>query len=161
VFCWGVKDWSGPEESSNSFCLPGLGSAKEIAMNRFWAFIVLLCAASLTLACGSGSNRQLQSITISSVVSSEQIQFTATGTFSAAPTTVSPLPVDWGLGLFAPPPPGNLQYALTTQPFVFDCLGLGPFVPVDAFAPSDPNAPTTGSWPFAKMVTASTTIPCP
>ena len=132
-------------------------------MNRFWAFLVLLSAASLTMACGSSSsNRQLQSITISSTVSGQQVRFTATGTFSAPPTTVSPLPVsDWGIGPFAPPPE-NVQYTLTTQPFVFDCTRAGaPNLPVSTLAPSDPNAPTTGSLPFAKMVTATAPIPCP
>jgi len=116
----------------------------------------------LTLACGSGSsNRQLQSITISSTVSGQQVQFTATGTFSGPPTKVSPLPVsDWGIGPFAPPPE-NVEYTLTTQPFVFDCTGSGPYLPVTTLAPSDPNAPTSGSLPFAKMVTATAPIPCP
>jgi hypothetical protein len=130
-------------------------------MNRFWPFILLLLsAASLTLACGSSSsNRQLQSITINSTVSGQQVQFTATGTFSSAPTTVSPLPVDWGIGPFAPPP-ASVQYTLTTQPYVFDCTGSGPYLPVSTLAPSDPNAPTTGSVPFANVVTAVAPIPC-
>ena len=131
-------------------------------MNRFCAFVVLLSAASLTLACGSSSsNRQLQSIAINSTVSGQQVQFTATGTFSAPPTTVSPLPVgNWGIGPFAPPP-ANVQYTLTTQPFVFDCSGPGPYLPVSALAPADPTAPTTGSLPWAKVVTATAAIPCP
>jgi hypothetical protein len=55
-------------------------------MNRFWALLVLLSAASLTVACGSSSsNRQLQSITISSTVSGQQVQFTATGIAEFAP----------------------------------------------------------------------------
>jgi hypothetical protein len=129
-------------------------------MTRFWAFIVLPSGATLTLACGSSSNnRQLQSITISSVANGEQIQFIATGIFSAPPTTVSPLPADWGIGPFAPPPV-NLQYTLTTQPFPFDCTGSGPYLPVSTLAPSDPNAPTTGSLPFAEMVRATATILC-
>jgi hypothetical protein len=133
-----------------------------MAMNQFCAFIVLLLAASLTLGCGnSSSNRQLQSITIDSTVSGQQVQFTATGTFSEPPTTVSPLPVaDWGIGPFAPPPP-SVQYTLTTQPFLFDCTGSGPYLPVSTLAPSDPNAPATGSLPFAEMVTATAPIPCP
>lgn len=61
-------------------------------MNRFWALILLLSVTPLTLACGS-SNRHLQSITIKAVPNGQQIQFVATGTFSASPTTVSPLPV--------------------------------------------------------------------
>jgi len=133
-------------------------------MNRFWALIVLLSTASLTLACGSSSNnsgRQLQSISINSTVVGQQVQFTATGTFSAPPTTVSPLPVsDWGIGPFAPPP-ANVQYTLTTQPYVFDCLGSPSGMPVSTLAPSDPNAPTTGSLPWAKVVTASAPVPCP
>jgi hypothetical protein len=132
-------------------------------MKRFWAFILLLSAACLTLACGSStsSNRQLQSIAINSTVSGQQVQFTATGTFSAPPTTVSPLPVsDWGIGPFAPPPK-DVQYTLTIQPFVFDCSGPGPYLPVSTLAPSDPNAPATGSLPWAKVVTATAPIPCP
>ena len=132
-------------------------------MNRFWALIVLVSAASLTLACGSSSNRgrQLQSITINSTVVGQQVQFTATGTFSAPPATVTPLPVgDWGIGPFAPPPE-SVQYTLTTQPFVFDCTGPGPYLPVSTFAPSDPNAPATGSLQWAKAVTATAPIPCP
>jgi hypothetical protein len=71
-------------------------------MNRFWAFILLLSAACWTLACGSSSsNRQLQSITINGAVEGEQFEFVAAGTFSAPPTTVSPLPVSWS---YAPPP---------------------------------------------------------
>jgi hypothetical protein len=136
--------------------------SKEIAMNRFWAFIVLLSAACLTLACGgsSNSNRQLQSITISSTTNGAQIEFTAIGTFSAPPTTVSPLPVSWGIGPFAPPP-GNVQYTLTAQPYLFDCTGSGPYLPVSTLAPTDPSAPATGSLPFAEVITATAPIPCP
>jgi len=129
-------------------------------MNAFWALILLLPATSLTLACGSSSNRQLQAITINSTVSGQQIQFVATGTFYAPPATVSPLPVSWSIGLFAPSP-ANLQYTLTVQPYLFDCTGSGPYLPVSAAAPSDPDAPSTGSWPFAKMVKASAAVPCP
>jgi len=132
-------------------------------MNRFWPFFILLATASMILACGSStsSSRQLQSITINSTVSGQQVQFTATGTFSAPPTTVSPLPVgDLGIGPFAPPPE-NVQYTLTTQPFLFDCTGSGPYLPVSTLAPSDPNAPTTGSLPWAKVVTSTAPIPCP
>lgn len=117
--------------------------------------VVLTSVACILLACGSGSNRQLQSITINPAVNGEQIQFTATGTFSAPPTTVTPLPVSWS---YAPPPP---QYNLTTVPFSFDCAHPESPGPIVAMAPADPNAPSSGSMSATKMVSASGPIPCP
>lgn len=134
---------------------------EENAMDRYWLFVLLLFAAILTFACGSGSStRQLRSITITSVLSGSQLQFTAAGTYSAPPTTVDPLPVNWSFGLLAPPPQ-SLQYTLTTQPFVFNCTSAGPFAGVTAVAPSDPNAPSSGTLPFAKMTVASASTTCP
>jgi len=126
-------------------------------MNRRCAFILLVLVTSLTLGCGSGSdpNRQLQSITINSVVAGQQIQFVATGTFSAAPTTVSPLPVSWSYA----PPPG--QYTLTTQPFSFNCAQPESPGPIVAMAPVNPNAPSTGSTSSTTMINTSGPIPCP
>ncbi len=131
-------------------------------MNRLRALVLLVALTLLSLSCGSGSgsSRQLQSIAISQVANGQQIQFIATGTFSAPPTTVTPLPVNWSLGLLAPPPGENLQYTLTTQPYQFDCTGQGP-MQVSTLAPADPNAPTTGSLPFAQMVTAAAPFSCP
>jgi hypothetical protein len=130
-------------------------------MNRFWALFLLLLlillVTSLTLACGTGSssNRQLQSISINAVANGEQIQFVATGTYSASPTTVSPLPVSW---TFAPPDP---QYTLSTQPFVFQCEAAGSYPsPIVAMAPADPNAPSSGSMRNTKMILASGPILC-
>jgi|HubBroStandDraft_2_1064218.scaffolds.fasta_scaffold09342_3 hypothetical protein len=108
--------------------------------------LLLLAMAWLTLGCGAGG-RHLQSISLTQTVTSngEQIQFVATGTFSAPPTTVSPLPVDWTNGLMAPPPP-IYNYTLTTQPYVVNCTLTGPEIPqVVAFAPPNPNAPKTGT----------------
>jgi hypothetical protein len=134
---------------------------EENAMYNYWLSVVLLFAAILTLACGSSpSSRQLRSITIHTVVNGSELQFTATGTYSAPPTTVTPLPVNWSFGLMAPPP-NTLQYTLTTQPFIFNCLSAGPFAGVTAVAPSDPNAPATGTLPFAKMTVASASTTCP
>jgi len=125
-------------------------------MNRFWAFMLLLLPASLTLTCGSGGNRQLQFVTIASVANGQQIQFVATGTFSASPTTVTPLPVFWSYA----PPPG--QYTLTTQPFTFQCDFVGPYPsPLIAWAPPDPNAPSSGPLSAETMIRASTEINCP
>lgn len=120
-------------------------------MNRLFAIILLLLLTFPALSCGSG--RQLQSITINSLVetgNADQLELLATGTFSAPPTTVTPLPVFWSIDL----PPG--QYTLTTQPFVIQCSPggyLGPFI---AMAPADPNAPSSGSIATTKMISAST-----
>jgi hypothetical protein len=122
-------------------------------MTRFWAFIVLLSAAYLTLACGSSaSDRQLQSITINAAVEGDVFEFVATGTFSASPVTVSPLPVSWS---FAPPPG---EYTLTAQPFTVQCPVPSPVI---AMAPSDPNAPSSGSTSAVVMISQSAASPCP
>lgn len=132
------------------------------AMSRVLVLILpALFAAALIRGCSSGDGRQLQSIAISQTTNGEQVQFTASGTFSAPPTKVTPLAVSWGIGLFAPPPPGNLRYTLTTEPFVFHCSDSDPVLPVSVFAPSDPNAAISGSLPFKDMVTAHAKIQCP
>ncbi len=127
-------------------------------MNRFCATILLLLVTSVTLACGgSGSSRQLQSITIAQTTNGQQIKFVATGNFSSSPVTVTAIPVEWSVQLMAPPPQ---QYTLTTQPFSFECASSGA-VPIVAYAPSDPSAPPSGPWSGARMVQASTMITCP
>ena len=62
-------------------------------MNRL-SLLIFPLVASVTVACGNNSSRQLQSISIQKTIQGSQIQLVATGTFSAAPTTVTPLPVD-------------------------------------------------------------------
>jgi hypothetical protein len=133
-------------------------------MQRFWALSLLLLAsiAFLTLACGSG--RHLQSISISQTVNGQQVQLVATGTYSAPPTTVTPLPVNWSGGLLAPPPRGNLQYSLSNQPFVVACgssIPSGQPFQFTALAPSNPNAPTAGSLPLHDLVTTLAAGTCP
>lgn len=126
-------------------------------MKRLSAFILLLLVTSLTLSCGTG--RRLQSISISQTVNGQQIQFVAAGTFSAPPITVTPLPVQWTSGLMAPPPP-TYTYTLTTQPYVFNCASdSGDYIQVGAYAPTDPNAPTSGS--TKHPVIAYATAQCP
>jgi len=107
------------------------------------SLIAVPLLAILTLSCGMG--RKLETISISQTVNGEQITFVATGTFTSAPTTVTPLPVQWTVGLMAPPPP-TYTYTLTTQPYVFNCTSVsGPQPPVGAYAPIDPNAAVSGS----------------
>lgn len=131
-------------------------------MTRFFS-AGLAGLMGLTLACGgSSSSRQLQSIAIHSAVNGQQIQFTAAGTFSAPPTTVDPLPVNWSLGLFAPPP-ANLQYTLTSQPYLVNCVDEevnGP-AQISAFAPKNPSATMEGTVAFAQGVAAAMTFTCP
>ena len=122
--------------------------------------LLLLAVAALTLSCGSGGDRHLQSITLTqtAIQNGEADQFVATGTFSAPPITVTPLPVDWTNGLMAPPPP-TFTYTLTTQPYVVNCTVVGPeALPVVAFAPPDPNAPPSGTSKI--VVTAAATPAC-
>ena len=123
-------------------------------MTRFSTFVLILLATSLTVACGS-STRQLQSIAIHATVNGEQIQFTASGTFSAPPATVDPLPVCW---TYAPPGP---CYTLTAQPFLFSCVHPQSPGPIVAMAPANPNASAPGSMSTTKMVMSSGPIPCP
>jgi len=128
---------------------------------RLLPFLILVLAmAWLTLNCGSGNGRQLQSITLTqtTINNGQDVQFVATGTFSATPTTVTPLPVDWTNGLMAPPPQ-IYNYTLSTQPYVVNCTVLGPPAPqVVAFAPPDPNAPTSGT--SKTVVTAAAMAGC-
>lgn len=115
----------------------------------------------LSLSCGvssSKSGRQLQSISISQVAAGAKIQFVATGTFSAPPTTVSPLPSDWMVGIPAPPPE-QWTYTLTSQPYAYDCtLNPSQAGQVTAIAPTDPNAPSSGT--TTKAVTATLGFKC-
>ncbi len=136
----------------------------RVAMNRYSVLILLLLVTLFTLACGdsSSSNRQLESINIKATADVEQVQFTASGTFSAPPTTVAPLPVDWAPGFLAPPAE-YVDYTLTTEPYVFSCLGYpsGTEIEVTAFAPKNPSAPVSGSSPWAKLVMSHSAIACP
>jgi len=105
----------------------------------------LLVALGIT-ACGSG-NRQLQSIAISSG-GNVSMQYSATGTFNKAPTTVSPLAVSWYVvnsAVISDVSPPDYGYSLTTDPY-----SLEPCVLTDsvvALAPMNPNAPTSGAIP--------------
>lgn len=123
--------------------------------------LTLSLAALLALGCGTGS-RQLQSITVTQSLSGGKVSFIATGHYTSEPTTVTPLPVSWGIGLFAPPPK-SITYTLTTQPYVFTCPapGSGPLQPVSVFAPANANAPMSGTLPWSGVVTAYAQINCP
>ena len=65
-------------------------------------FFLLILAAAITLACGSGSSPVnshvglLESVTLTPATAAGQAQFTATGYYSEPPSPVSPLKVTWG-----------------------------------------------------------------
>jgi len=129
-------------------------------MMRSWApfsLFLLFLAAALAVSCGGGSsssNRQLQSITINGLGNCCETILSATGTYNAPPTTVTPLPTSW----YIQDPTGG--YQLTTQPFVINCDSRPPGNTVTAVAPVDPNAPASGSISATKMVTATAPITC-
>src|SRR5207244_1184217 len=91
--------------------------------------LALLLAALSMLSCGARSNRVLESITVSPEAGNGQVQFVATGTFSAPPTKVTPLPVNWTVGpqpMSPQPctPPGCAFPAITSQGLA--TCGAGP-----------------------------------
>jgi hypothetical protein len=116
-------------------------------MAKSWAPILATLCASLflaaTLGCGS-NNRQLQSIAVNNSGAIEgnmiQLQFAAAGTFNASPTTINPLPVSW----YVVPQDTTAVYTLTSQPFSMSCQTGSSVI---ALAPTDPNAPSSGTVP--------------
>jgi hypothetical protein len=130
-------------------------------MSKFCALVSLLIVAFFLLACGSSNQqRQLQSVSVKAAVSGMQVQFIATGSFSAAPMTVTPLPVDWSGGYLSPPV-SPVTYSLSTQPYDFECTTSGEIVQVTAMAPSNPSAATSGSLPWSEMVMGHAAATCP
>lgn len=137
-------------------------------MHRAGLAILLAVTAVIALSCGgTNSNRILQSIAISpSSVTAQNghAQFVTTGTFSASPVTVTPLPVNWsGPAL----PMSSNPVACTPN----DCPGIdsqglatcgqtwtGSFT-ITASAPRDPKLPL--STQNVPMVTATATLTCP
>lgn len=115
-------------------------------MAKSWAPIIATLSAWLvltaTLGCGSGNSnggRQLQSISLNGT-GMIQLQYTATGTFNTSPAMVNPLPVSWYTVDLSP---SAVAYTLTSEPFQVSCQDSL----LVAVAPSDPNAPTTGTIP--------------
>ena len=129
-------------------------------MNRLLAPLLLAFVIAPSLTCGS-SARHLQSIAISKMANGTEIEFAAMGTFSSSPTRVNPLAVNWSMGLIGPPPM-QYSYTLTMQPFMVSCTDFeaGPVV-VTAVAPSDPNAPSSGTLPMSDMVASASSATCP
>ena|SRR5215469_6182844 len=109
------------------------------------------------ISCGGGSTPILQSISISPPSPSGSAQFVATGTFSNG-KKVTPLPVSWFI-VEVPAIDPAPAYNLTASPYAQSCAsGMNGSFLVTAFAPQNPNAPTSGSMPenvWADMIKAS------
>jgi hypothetical protein len=128
--------------------------------------VPLLVLVSIFAGCsGTNTPHVLQSISITPAsASGPGSSFTAIGSFSGAPTTVSPLPVSWLLmgPAIDPPPPG---YTLVDGSYVAShCVQTTNQSPLNytviALAPVDPNAPMSGTIPsqvFEDLVIARTT----
>lgn len=74
-------------------------------MKHYWpqfSLFLLFLAGAITLACGHSPNRMLQSVTLNPATADAQnfpeglVQFTATGTYTKAPSPVTPLSANWG-----------------------------------------------------------------
>jgi hypothetical protein len=136
-------------------------------MKRASLAILLAVLAIVVLSCGTtNSNRMLNAISISPAVAqaqSGQAQFVATGTFSASPMTVTPLPVNWG----GPPLPlSDASACIPSGCPGIDSQGMATCdqtwtgtVTITASAPRDPKLPLyTQNVP---MVSATATLNCP
>lgn len=120
-------------------------------------FVAFILASGSLSGCG-GSNRQLQSLTVSpasTTAQGGQAQFTATGQFSSMPTSVSPASVSWWQSPPIIDPPSNMfGLGLTSQPFMAQCSGFTGTITITAIAPMDPGnlSPSISSTSFAHLV---------
>ena len=120
-------------------------------------FVIFILAVGALSGCG-GSNRQLQSLSISPASTNSQAgqaQFTATGQFSSMPMSVSPASVSWWESPpIIDPPSSMFGLGLTTQPFTAQCSGFTGPITITAIAPMDPGNtnPSISSTTFAHLV---------
>jgi hypothetical protein len=123
---------------------------------------LLISGSGLLLArCGGGSSRVLESISISpnpAVAPDGTVKLVATGTFSSAPVTVSPLAVDWSQSpcdnLCAVAGPNLVGPISVSAAGVATCAkGWTGTAQVRAVAPRDPNlAPDTQNVPTVRGI---------
>lgn len=118
-------------------------------------FQVSILAIGALPGCGGGSNRQLQSLTVSpasTTAQGGQAQFTATGQFSSMPTSVSPASVSWWQTPPVIDPPGTMiGITLVNQPFTAQCFGFTGPITVIAVAPMQAHA-SGDSMPLSAFV---------
>jgi hypothetical protein len=93
----------------------------------------------------------LESITVNGVSSVNGTTFTATGHYSSAPMTVTGIPVAWfQTGVAVDPPGPNWDFTMSTSPLKGQCYGIDTATTyyVVAYAPANPDAPSSESMPF-------------
>ena len=115
------------------------------------AAVLLPASAWMLAGCSANMNRQLESISVTpATASGAPVRYIATGTFSAPPTTVTPLAVSWYLVAAAIAPSGR-GYTLVKADFTtMRCAQANPVAgpyTVIAVAPADPSASKSGSMP--------------
>lgn len=108
-------------------------------MKRFSGLLFVLPMMAIAALSGCGSNRQLQSLSVSpasTAAQSGQAQFTATGQFTASPMSESPASVSWWQSPPVIDPPGQMiGLTLTNQPFMAQCFGFHGTINITAVAP--------------------------
>ena len=121
---------------------------------------VSIILAFLCAGCGNSNPRELQSITINpptadaSTFAGGQVQFIATGHYSKAPTTISPVTVLWSV--YKPP------LATIDQNGVAQCsVGTTGQFTVLAYAPSEPVLPISKLSASKKPVLGMAQLVCP
>ena len=120
--------------------------------------VIFLLALAVFSGCG-GSNRQLQSLTVSpasTTAQGGQAQFTATGQFNAMPMSAPAAVSWWQSPPVIDPPSSMIGLTLTNQPFTAQCFGFpsGTAITVTAIAPMATNTsnPTIPLGPFVDLV---------
>lgn len=130
-------------------------------LGRPFLAVIPVAVATILISCGSGaSNRMLQSISISPVMADAQNgqkQFVATGTFSSAPVTVSPLPAFWTIS-------GDASCTTMACPNISSdglakCVVGASTQTVHASAPADPKHAVNDFG--VSRVTGAATLVCP
>lgn len=106
--------------------------------------VIFILAIGTLPGCGGGSNRQLQSLSVSpasATAQGGQTQFTATGQFSSMPVSESPASVSWWQTPPVIDPPGTMiGITLANQPFTAQCFGFSGPITVIAVAPMKAHA---------------------
>ena len=118
------------------------GGAIMLRSPGLFAFAAIGLAVLGGCAVPANPARTLLSISVSPATAQDNgsaagVQFTATGTFSTPPVSVSPLPANWSFtGFTAIPVPAGVTIDSTG---LAHCTGFKGTVPVFAIHPADPN----------------------